>query len=134
MLIADELQKLFPELFRDESTQITFDVSDVSVRIFGRQKNVSLSTPVYFGGNYIPQSVRLSLNQSLPLQNMTLKTFFSIDEENFRIYLHHNNVLESMNDASFRDLLDDFIWIAEEWRLFLDENDRNDLVYVSKPL
>lgn len=133
MLIADELQKIFPQLFQDETAQVTLDISDVSVRIFGRGKNVSFSTPVYFGGNFIPHSVRRSLSETPHLENVSLKTFFTIDEENFRIYLHHNNQMVSMNESGFREMLEEFIGVADEWRLILDENDQNDLIYINTP-
>lgn len=130
MILSKEIQKLLPQILKDESAQVTFDLSNVSIRIFDKATQISFTTPVYFGGNYIPQSVRSSLNKPPALQGVTLKTMTTIDEENFSIYLHHHSHMQGINEENLLTLLEEFLWIADEWRLYLDEHDKNDLVYI----
>ena len=35
-----------------------------------------------------------------------------------------------LTTAQLRQLIEEFGWIAENWRLYLDEHDKNDLVHV----
>lgn len=132
MLVTKELKKLFQQLLQEDIAHITVAGSDITIRIFDKATQVSLSTEVYFGGNFIPKSVRSCLDKNAPFAaRSNIKAFVTLDENAFRIYLNYLGRLDNMNDESFRLLLEDFSWLADEWRLFLDEHDKNDLIHVN---
>lgn len=131
MLIEKEYQKLVHELLTHERAQIFLSGSDISVTIFDHSTKLSLATPVYFGSDYIPKSVRQGITQSPPFEkNQNIRTFISVDEENHRVFLHYLGTTETLNSSKFTSLLDNFSYLASEWRIYLDEHDKNDLVHV----
>jgi hypothetical protein len=131
MVIQKELQKLYQQLLQDTVARIPVNGTDVTVRILEGSK-LSLSTEVYFGGNFIPPSVRASLTKKLPATEGHIKTFFTIDEPNFRIYLNYLGHIQTLKNQAFDHLIEEFGWLAQEWRHFLDENDKHDLIHVRK--
>lgn len=126
----EELKKLFHQLVREDMAQIELGGSNIFVRILDNVSTFSLTTQVYFGGNFIPKSVRRCLSQKAPFVHEKIKTNLSIDEANFKIFLNYLGTLDNLNGEKFKELLEDFSWLADEWRLYLDEHDKNDLVHV----
>lgn len=130
MLIENDLKKLFNQLANDEIAHIALGGADITVRIFENSSKISLTSPVYFGGNFIPKSVRQCANQKPPFPPGAVKTYLSIDENAYQVYLNYSGLTSNLSNNKFKDLLEEFTWQAEEWRLFLDEHDKNDLVHV----
>lgn len=130
MLLEKDLKKVFHKLIQDDIAQIVLGGFDVTIRVFDHSSKISLSTPVYLGGNFIPGSVRKCIFQKPPFQSESIKTSLNIDEANYQISLQYVGHLEHLNNGKFKDLLEEFGWLADEWRLFLDEHDKNDLVHV----
>lgn len=131
MTVAKEFKKVFQQLMQDSVAHIVVGGSDITIRIFDNATKFSLTTDVYFGGNFIPKSVRACIGKPAPFsRESTLKTFLSVDEPNFRIFLNYFGKLENVSNEAFRVILEEFSWLADEWRLFLDENDKTDLVHV----
>jgi hypothetical protein len=131
MIIEKELRKLLHRLIKEEVAQIHLGASDVNVRVYDNATKISLSSPVYLGGNFVPISVRKCVSAK-PLfeKKGTIKTYLYLDEENFQVALHYVGGLEHLNKRMFIDLLEEFSWLADEWRLYLDEHDKNDLIHV----
>ncbi|EFB42069.1 hypothetical protein pah_c016o137 [Parachlamydia acanthamoebae str. Hall's coccus] len=90
---------------------------------------ISLLTQVYFGGNFIPKSVRRCLTGKAPFDDSALETFLTMDEGQFKIFLNYTGNIENLSHRTFIDVLEEFSHQADEWKLFLDEHDKNDLVY-----
>lgn len=134
MPIVNEYRKIFQQLMQDSVAQITVGGINITIRIYDNARKFSLVTEVYFGGNFIPKSVRDCISKQPKFSKESpkdlIKTYPTMDEKNFRIYLNYLGLLEGMNNESFRVVLEEFSWLAEEWRLFLDENDKHDLIYV----
>jgi hypothetical protein len=130
MSAENDFKRLFEELSTHESTVITLSTLPISVRVFDKGEKLALATAVYEGGNYIPQSVRRCLNKTTPLRPTSIKKFLNVDEGRYQISLNYLGQLDHLNDRRFRDLIEEFSFLAEEWRLFLDEHDKNDLVHV----
>jgi hypothetical protein len=130
MDLDEDLKKLIHQLSHRDMGLILFNGSDITVRVYEQDSRLSLSTPVYYGGNYIPKSVRKCLSERAPFEDHSIRTYLSLDEENFQIALNYLGQLENLDRSKFKDLLENFTVQAEEWRLFLDENDRHDLIYV----
>lgn len=123
-------QEVKKRLSLGEMIQLTFDRSDISVRYLEDASTLSLTTPVYFGSNYIPLGVRNSLSHKFSISHPVIKTFLTVNEQDFKIELNYLGEAEFLNPHDFNGIIEEFNAIAEKWRLFLDEKDRNDLIYV----
>lgn len=133
MLMKKDIKKLYNQLIHQEIAQIALDGNEITIRVFEDASKLSFSTPVYLGGNFIPKSVRLCVNKHIhtPFKSSLMDMLsLTIDENNFQVDLHYVGQLENLNDIRFVDLLEEFSFAADEWRLFLDEHDKNDLVHV----
>jgi hypothetical protein len=129
MLIEEDMQRLLDRLAKGDLIKVAIEGSDVIVRFIDDSK-VYLRASVYEGSNYIPSSVRQSLSYKMPLSNPSIRTFLTIDEQNFQINLNYLGQLSYLSSFEMKELLEEFSWVAEKWRLYLDEHDKNDLVYV----
>lgn len=136
MIVEKYLKCFLHQLVEQEIAKITLGNSELLVQVFDNDTKISIQTTVYFGGNFIPKNVRLNLSKRPPFARDDFASTLSIDEENFRIVLNYVGGLEHLNKRMFVDLLEKFSWLGDEWRLYLDEHDKNDLIYVrsSKPL
>lgn len=130
MLLEKDLKKLFNELYQGHTAHLNIDGSEITVRVFENASKLFLTSPVYNGGNFIPTSVRRCVSQRSPFQDAQIKTNLVIDEGNFKIDLNYLGQLENLTNQSFKDIVEEFSWLVGEWRLFLDEHDKNDLVHV----
>ncbi|MFQ5753290.1 MAG: hypothetical protein ACE5HI_14965 [bacterium] len=130
MLLEKEIQKILDELTLAESAKIDLGGSSITIKVFDNATKIFLSTPVYLGGNYIPKSVRNCLKQKAPFDTLNIRTTLEVEEEKFEIFLKFVGLVEQMTKQKFIDLLEDFSWLAEKWRDYLDENDKKDLLHI----
>lgn len=130
MIIEKDLKKLFQQLDHDDVAQITLGGNDIQIKIFDDASKISLLTTVYYGGNFIPKSVRNGVSQKSPFNRVSIKTSLAVDEKKFQINLLYLGHLEHMNNQNFNRLLEEFSWLAHSWRAFLDEHDKNDLIRI----
>lgn len=133
MLAQKELRKLFNQLLEKEIAHVELGGSNITIRFLVDESKFILTTSVYFGGNYIPNSVRKCLSSSTPFVKEHMKTYLTVDEGKFQIDLNYIGTLDSMNGEKFKNLLEEFSWLSEEWRLYLDDHDKNDIVHVRMP-
>ena len=133
MIVEKEFRKLVHQLVKEEIAQIVLGHSEVTVHVLDNATKISLSSTVYFGGNFIPKSVRKCIAQTPAFEKGLMKTSLVVDEENFRISFNYLGGLNHLNKRMFVDLLEEFSWLADEWRLYLDEHDKNDLIYIHVP-
>ncbi len=130
MLVA-ELRKLFEDLKKNEQSVLFLSEYDINVQIFIDSGKLLLTTPVYFGSNYIPGSVRNGIKKTPPFtKDRIMRTSLKVDEKHFRIFLQYLGAVEVFNSEKFVHLIEDFHYLAEEWRIYLDEHDKNDLVHI----
>jgi len=132
MLLDQEAQRLFSELVKYDYTQIKLSGEIVSVRIFDNGGKILLSTTVYTGNRFIPNSVRQCVSQRLQIGEGSIRTFLKIDEKEFKIWLHFLGVTSVLDCVKFKNLLEEFNWIAEEWREILEEHGKRDLIHVPR--
>lgn len=133
MIVEKEFRKLVHQLVKEEIAQIVLGNSEITVHVLDNATKISLSSTVYFGGNFIPKSVRKCITQVPSFDKKMIKTSLAVDEENFRVSVNFLGALNHLNKRMFVDLLEEFSSLADEWRLFLDEHDKNDLVYIHVP-
>lgn len=112
-----------------EGILLHLDGADIQVQLLSGPK-LRLATPVYRGGNYIPDSVREALKRKHFRHTTSISTFFYIDETHFAVWLHYVGLWDGLTTEKAKDLIQEFGSIASKWRGYLDEQDRNDLVRV----
>lgn len=130
MLIDKDIKRILSQVSGDEPVHIPVDGMDITIRFMDDSSKLFLSTPVYYGGNYIPSSVRNCLSDKIFSSLTTLRTYLKVDEHQFQVTLNYVGITESLSSMHLKELLEEFGLIAEKWRLYLDEHDKNDLVYV----
>lgn len=130
MVLEKNIKDLLNHLLHHEVAYLDLNGSQITVEATHGQERLSLSTSVYRGENYIPPSVRLCLKPGYPGPASHIRTTLSLDEESFIISLQHISAFQSHDSQSMVRLLEEFSWLAEEWRQILDDNDRRDLIYV----
>lgn len=133
MIVEKEFRKLVHQLVKEEIAQIVLGNSEVTVHVLDNATKISLSSTVYFGGNFIPKSVRKCITQTPSFEKGLIKTSLVVDEDNFRVSLNFLGGLNHLNKRMFVDMLEEFSFLADEWRLYLDEHDKNDLIYIHIP-
>lgn len=130
MIVQQEVQKLFHNLIHQEAGIIVVDGSEILVRMMDHGERVKLTTPVYCGGNYIPSKVRLAASNKRLIKSELISVELVIDEEKFEIFLRYIEDTNSLDLNRLKDDLEEFAWLADEWRLLLDQEDLNDRVHV----
>jgi hypothetical protein len=130
MLIEKDIQQILSQLACGNSIKVPFDGSDIMIRIIDEASKLSLTALIYDGDNYIPTSVRRCLSHKSPFFHPSILTFLTVDEQKFQIKLNYLGQAESLTHHHFKKLLEEFGLIAEKWRLYLDDHDKNDLIYV----
>lgn len=130
MLIEKDVQQMLHQLASGDSINVPFDGSNIMIRVIDHDTKLSLTAPVYEGSNYIPHSVRHCLNHKAPFICPSMLTFLTVDEHNFQVNLNYLGHAQSLTSRHFKEILEEFGHIAEKWRLYLDDHDKNDLVYV----
>lgn len=130
MIAQKELNKLFSHLRKNPLAQIELDGSLITIQFHQHEGKFSLHTSVYFGGNYIPSSVRKCLKEKPPFDSHVIRTYLSVIEEKFEILLNYVGSLENLCGDYLRTILEDFGQLAEEWRNYLDDHDKKDIIHV----
>ncbi len=117
-------------LLHNEVVHVDLNGSQITLKASQEQERLSLSTAIYRGDNYVPPSVRLCLKPSYAGPSSYIRTTLSLDEENYTICLNHMSSLKALTSQELVRLLEEFSWMAEEWRQVLNDNDRCDLVHI----
>jgi len=131
MTTKSELNKVFKDLKRNEQAQVFLCDSDITISVFDTASKIAFHSPIYFGSNYIPKSVREGIKKSPPFEKLqVIKTYLTVDEPNFRVFLHYLGSTEDLNQKKLQELVDEFEYLSGEWRIYLDEHDKRDLIHV----
>lgn len=130
MIVQKELKRLLKELSNRDSAELTLSFSPIRIRVCDNGSKLALATSVYEGGNYIPKSVRQGIEAKPPFRPSAIRTFLKVDEDHYQVYLNYLGPLGHLNDLQLQEILEEFNEMADEWRLYLDEHDKNDLIYI----
>jgi len=132
LITKNTLFELVDQLKLIGHTKLDEGLSSIDVQYFSDAEKLSLTTPVFEGGNYIPPSVKSSLKEGPALPRTSIKTYVSVEEETFSIQLHYLGLIDSVEPRPVLELLEEFAHIAEEWRDYLNEQGEKDLMHVRK--
>lgn len=133
MVVPKEVKDVLESLRKHQSGELLFQGTTISFRLFDQGEKIVLQTPVFEGHDYIPPSVRKGMTSKLPIHNQAFRTYLTLDEEKFRIILNYVGNAELYDIPFFHQLLEEFTFIAEEWREFFDNDGKKDLIYVRQP-
>jgi len=125
MVQEQAFTQVLRELSSGENSSIAIGESEVSLRIFDNKSKLSLLTSVYDGEGLIPSSVREAASHSLPSPT-NIHTSLRFDEGRGVVFLSYIGGVERLSKGGFRDLLEDYAHLADQWRHFLDENDHRE--------
>lgn len=130
MIVQQEVQKLFHNLIHRESGIIVVGGSEILVRMIDHGEKIKLTTPVYVGGNYLPSKVRHAASNINLIRSELINYELIIDEEKFEVILKYVEDTNSLDLNKLKEDLEEFAWLADEWRLLLDQEDHNDRIHV----
>lgn len=130
MLLEKDMNKLLKRLSPNVVLHLNMDEGELDLSVIEDGSKISLTTPVYFGGNYIPMSVRKCVKKQPSFYKNHFPASLKIDEDHFLITLNYISNLKGISTVEFLDLLQEFFQLADEWRSHLDDHDKNDLVHV----
>ena len=130
MLISQELKRALYSINDSKITQFTYAGSVFTLKISEKNNSLQISAPVYWGGNYIPHSVRDCLVKRAPFDEGIIRTSLKIDEDNFSVELHFEGDTKKKPEIQLEEVFDEFSFLVNEWKEWLDQHDKNDLVHI----
>lgn len=130
MLVVKDFKDLLKHLLAQDVVHLNISEFDISLYALEDATKILFSTQVYDGGNFIPKSVRTSANQSASFTKNHISAFLRIDETKYQISLNYIGAVDFNNNSQLKFILDDFHWLANKWKLHLEEHGRNDLVHI----
>lgn len=129
MNIEINFHSLFDKLKIEERVFISIYGLNLEISLMNDGTKLFLRSEIYKSWNFIPKSVRNSLNKPPYEKTSRFSSLPIIDEENFSIYLVSWQPFDEDLEA-FQSLIEEFCWAACEWRHYLNEQGRQDLVHV----
>ncbi len=129
MLSGNDIEELVFQLFMNLETNLVVDGEHLRIRLSNDMKQLKLSTVIFRGDNFIPLSIRRALRAKTIFNISLISTTFSIDEGNHEISLNFSQDLDKSGLENFEEWLEDYFWIAREWRFLLDKYGKEDLVF-----
>jgi hypothetical protein len=99
------------------------DIGEVSIKcsINLDTDNLLFSTILYSSNSKIPENILERANTKVVFAPGTSKAKITIDEESQVIYLSFEEHLEQVNYSRFTEQLDEFAWLAKEYKKILNE-------------
>ncbi len=104
--------------------------SRILVEFSARTELLSFQSTVYQGQDYVPPSVRLCLSPSFRGPASSLLTSLELHKETYSVSLHFSDTIPHLTHDLLMSLLEEFGWLAEEWRQVFDDHDKRDLVHI----
>lgn len=128
MLEQKEIRRAWSDLGRDEFLNIHYDGAEIIVRSVDNSSKLSLASLVYEGSNFIPKSIRRCLTLTPPFSSRFVPTFLTVDEGHFQVKLNYLGRVEDLSEGKFRVLIEEFGLITGQWRDYLDDHGKRDLL------
>jgi hypothetical protein len=130
MVTKAEAALAFTTLWTFHIAHIGKEFQGIRIRRNSTDSKVHMSTCVYKGENYIPQSVRKIAEKPLFDQPSSFFTYLVFEEDRFQISLHHTGNFSSDERHKFYEALREFEEIAYRWRDIFKEKDQEDLIHI----
>lgn len=130
MVIQEEVRCVLHQLSSGRLINLTVDGCDIWMRFFEEESTLALSTLVYDGGNYIPPSVRECLSRIAPFSKGHIPARLSVEEETYQIRLNYSGRMTRLTHDHLAEIIEEFEYLAEKWRYYLDEHGKRDLIHV----
>ena len=125
------LQRLYKRLQVTPMTRGTVGPFDLEIQYMPTKHELFYATSVFHGGNYVPDSVRGAVRETgVFAQAGGSDCRLFIDEVAFQVVLAYRVAWSTEDEKAFHSLTADFLAMAEEWRLLLDEYGDQDLIRV----
>lgn len=121
MLNADDLEYIGAQLEAEGISEIFVDGLAVTIVNNKEFDVLEFQTPVFYGGNYIPDNIRRSSHADSIFHPATIKPRLYVDEAAFNVNAEWDGYLEHLND---------FIAIAGEWRAALARHGKDELQFL----
>lgn len=101
----------------------SIDIGEISIRcgINLETENLLFSTILYSSNSKIPENIRERANAKIVFAPGVPKAKITIHEESQVIYLNFEEHLEQVNYSRFTEQLDEFAWLAKEYKEILNE-------------
>lgn len=133
MITDEQIPSIMETLMNDGFMMVIIEGLNVRLRLWNDGQIVGLSTPVYCGENYIPPSVRGALKQPLAVKSDRYQASFKLDEKACCILLECQGTWAE-TAADLKLMLYEFTWFACEWKNWLNEKGKGDLlpIYLKK--
>jgi hypothetical protein len=96
----------------------------------GSPPQLTLKSNVYSGEGFIPLSVRQCVKGSKPFTSWLVNTRLALNEDEHTVCLDYIQKEGSLDESHLQATLEEFGWQADEWRLFLDDHGKQDLLPV----
>ena len=133
MLVEKEVQKVINQLAEGDPVRVSCNGSELMIRFVDESSKLLITALVYDGNNYIPMSVRKCLTHKLPFTSPSIPTFLTVDEPHYQINLNYLGRAQPLHHGDFKDLINDFGHLANEWHFYLNEHGKQDLIHVRSP-
>lgn len=130
MVTKEEVQTAFQRLSALRIARIGDASQGLFLQPVDLGSKLHLSTVVYRGDRYIPQSVRDASRFHLETPYRQIHTWLILDEELFQISLHHIGNFANIDVGELYEITAEFEDAASKWREIFEEKDRQDLVHI----
>jgi hypothetical protein len=131
MIARFESHIAFAKLSLFQSTTIERGPRSIFVQFVDQKSHLALSTIVYKGDKFIPQSVREAAQSPLEEPFKDIHPWIAVHEKQFQIQLHCRVASKHIDKDKFHEAVAQFDDTAEKWRELFDEHEKRDLIHVS---
>lgn len=131
MLVDKSFKHLVHQLLNGQVMHVSFGEFALTIHYVDENSKIVITTPVFNGGNYIPPSVRCSISHRGPGFHSKIRSYLTVDEGHFQVVLNYLGQAENLKQDELKLLLEEFNYIAEEWREYLEQHGKNDLIRIS---
>ncbi len=132
MVTKEEVEQAFHRLSTLRIARIGSTAQGLFLQPVDLGTKIHLSTLVYRGDKFIPQSVRAACHSHLETPYSHIHTWLNVDEELFQITLHHVGGFANIDVDELQEIASEFEDAAFKWREIFEEKDRQDLVHVPR--
>lgn len=129
MVNKDQIDQIVEQLIKKQYVECIINGELLVLRFSEGFNKLVISTSVFDGGNYIPDSVRRGVNAKSVFPQCNIRTFFTLDEKKFQVVLNFSTDMDK-GFGEFSDWVHEFLWMANEWRFILERYGKEDLVFV----